>query len=43
MYLDSKSILLCGGDKSTQAQDIDTAKEYWQDYKSFVYACVTIA
>ena len=25
-------LLLCGGDKSTQAQDIRQAKEYWQDY-----------
>ncbi|MGB5962827.1 MAG: type II toxin-antitoxin system RelE/ParE family toxin [Coleofasciculaceae cyanobacterium] len=27
-------ILLCGGDKSTQAQDIQRAREYWEDYKS---------
>lgn len=26
-------ILLCGGDKSTQAEDIGKAKEYWQDYE----------
>lgn len=26
-------ILLCGGDKRTQARDIVTAKEYWQSYK----------
>ena len=25
-------LLLCGGDKSTQDQDILTAKEYWRDY-----------
>ena len=25
-------LLLCGGDKSTQPQDIRQAKEYWQDY-----------
>jgi putative addiction module killer protein len=25
-------LLLCGGDKSTQEQDILTAKEYWRDY-----------
>jgi putative addiction module killer protein len=25
-------LLLCGGDKSTQTQDIRKAKEYWQDY-----------
>jgi putative addiction module killer protein len=26
-------LLLCGGDKSTQAQDILRAKEYWRDYE----------
>lgn len=26
-------ILLAGGDKDTQARDIERAKEYWQDYK----------
>ena len=26
-------LLLCGGDKSTQAQDIRKAKEYWADYE----------
>lgn len=26
-------ILLCGGDKRTQAADIRKAKEYWQDWK----------
>lgn len=26
-------ILLCGGDKRTQARDIKTAKEYWNAYK----------
>jgi putative addiction module killer protein len=25
-------LLLCGGDKSTQEQDIEKAKEYWSDY-----------
>jgi len=25
-------LLLCGGDKSSQATDIKTAKEYWADY-----------
>ncbi|NET71054.1 MAG: type II toxin-antitoxin system RelE/ParE family toxin [Sphaerospermopsis sp. SIO1G2] len=25
-------LLLCGGDKSTQEQDILTAKEYWREY-----------
>jgi len=25
--------LLCGGDKSSQKQDICTAKEYWADYE----------
>lgn len=27
-------LLLCGGDKSTQQQDIKKAKRYWQDYRS---------
>ncbi len=27
-------ILLCGGTKKRQANDIRVAKEYWQDYKS---------
>jgi putative addiction module killer protein len=27
-------ILLVGGDKSTQEQDIRKAKEYWTDYRS---------
>lgn len=27
-------LLLCGGDKSTQAQDIQKAQEYWEDYRS---------
>ena len=26
-------LLLCGGDKGTQAQDIRKAKEYWKDYE----------
>ncbi len=26
-------LLLCGGDKSTQEQDIGKAKEYWRDYE----------
>jgi putative addiction module killer protein len=26
-------ILLCGGDKSTQAKDIQRAKEFWADWK----------
>ena len=26
-------ILLCGGDKSTQKQDIKTAKGYWKEYQ----------
>lgn len=27
-------ILLCGGDKSSQKQDIKTAQKYWSDYRS---------
>ena len=27
-------ILLLGGDKRTQSKDIDTAKDYWADYKA---------
>ncbi|MBH8571672.1 type II toxin-antitoxin system RelE/ParE family toxin [Nostocaceae cyanobacterium CENA369] len=27
-------LLLCGGDKSTQEQDINKAQEYWQDYRN---------
>lgn len=28
-------LLLCGGDKgSTQARDIETAHDYWKDYKA---------
>jgi hypothetical protein len=26
-------LLLCGGDKDTQAADIRRAKEYWSEYK----------
>ena len=26
-------LLLCGGDKITQAQDIKKAQEYWSDYR----------
>jgi len=31
-----KIILLCGGDKSTQDADIQTAQKYWEDYKERV-------
>lgn len=27
-------VLLCGGDKSTQEQDIERAKAYWKEYLS---------
>jgi len=26
-------LLLCGGDKRTQAKDIEIAHDYWKDYK----------
>lgn len=26
-------LLLCGGDKRTQQQDIETARSYWADYR----------
>ena len=26
-------LLLCGGDKSTQAKDVEIAKRYWEDYR----------
>jgi putative addiction module killer protein len=29
---DNIVVLLCGGDKSTQEQDIDTAQAYWKEY-----------
>lgn len=31
---DAVVILLCGGDKSTQARDIERAQDYWCDYRS---------
>lgn len=30
---DTIVVLLCGGDKSTQASDIKKAQAYWADYK----------
>lgn len=27
-------LLLCAGDKRTQTQDIETAHDYWKDYKA---------
>jgi len=30
-------LLLCGGDKKSQSQDIQKAREYWQDYKRRSY------
>lgn len=31
---DNIVILLCGGDKSTQLQDIKAAKQYWKDFRN---------
>ena len=31
---ESTILLLCGGDKSTQDEDIDNAIAYWQEYQS---------
>jgi putative component of toxin-antitoxin plasmid stabilization module len=28
-----RKILLCGGIKNTQDEDIEKAKEYWRDYE----------
>lgn len=28
-------VLLCGGDKDSQTQDIETAKTYWKEYQSY--------
>ena len=27
-------VILCGGDKSSQDSDIESAKAYWQEYKT---------
>jgi len=31
---DAVVILLCGGDKRSQARDIERAEAYWRDYRS---------
>jgi putative addiction module killer protein len=31
---DNIVLLLCGGDKSSQAQDIEAAKAYWKEHLS---------
>lgn len=31
---DEHIVILCGGDKNSQKQDIKAAKEYWKEYQS---------
>ena len=31
---DTLVLLLCGGDKRTQAKDIEAAHDYWKDFKA---------
>jgi putative addiction module killer protein len=31
---DNIVVILCGGDKDSQSQDIDNAKAYWQEYQN---------
>ena len=31
---DDVVILLCGGDKGSQARDVERAEAYWRDYRS---------
>jgi putative addiction module killer protein len=31
---DAVAILLCGGEKRSQARDIERAEAYWRDYRS---------
>jgi hypothetical protein len=31
---DAVVILLCGGDKGSQARDIERAQDYWRDHRS---------
>lgn len=33
---ESRAVLLCGGDKSTQFNDIRKAQDYWTDFRSRV-------
>lgn len=32
---DNIVVILCGGDKDSQSQDIDNAKTYWQEYQDY--------
>jgi putative addiction module killer protein len=34
-------ILLCGGDKKSQSQDIENASKYWQEYKENKYGRIS--
>jgi putative addiction module killer protein len=35
---DNIVVILCGGDKNSQSQDIENAKAYWQEYQNHAKA-----